>query len=66
MIHRMSETLRDLLRVLENSDLPVAYQATVVAKLLCMFAVENISKEEFLYDLETMYDFEMEPKGDIH
>ena len=58
-----------LIGCLNGSKLPREWQQSVLAKVLVMHALDDVEKDEFLYRMGRVYEFEafMKPKnGEVH
>lgn len=68
-LETMSICLNDMIEILEKSKLNENLKASVVGKMLVMYFIHRVGRDDFLADMASLYDFEsiMRPdEGELH
>ena len=68
-LETMSICLNDMIEILEKSKLNENLKASVVGKMLVMYFIHKVGRDDFLADMASLYDFEsiMRPdEGELH
>lgn len=68
-LETMSICLNDMIEILEKSKLNESLKASVVGKMLVMYFIHRVGRDDFLADMASLYDFEsiMRPdEGELH
>lgn len=68
-LETMSICLNDMIEILEKSKLNESLKASVVGKMLVMYFIHKVGRDDFLADMASLYDFEsiMRPdEGELH